>query len=362
VTRDELEALREAIQRALQPLCGSQALHDFIDGKSDLDGRVGRMAAELGWLAVGLPPTHGGLGLSHAGLAIVHEELGRRLAPGPFIATLSAAQWLAQLDESAVVSRLVAALVAGETTAAVPAVPQGGALEFRGGRVRGAIQVLGSADAGLAIAPLGREGWAILETTGPVAFARTDAWDRTRQICTLDCQDATPLAVIPDPDGALGLALRRLLALAIAADSLGGAAAVAAQTVGYAKTRMQFGQPIGGFQALKHRMANHVLRIASARHLIAQAVEAAGRNDPDADLWAALAKAEATDAFAFVAGDCIQLHGGVGHTWAFDIHIFAKRARLNQALLADNRSLLDAAADGLAAAVRAGRNSTELVL
>jgi alkylation response protein AidB-like acyl-CoA dehydrogenase len=91
-----------------------------------------------------------------------------------------------------------------------------------------------------------------------------------------------------------------------------------------------------------------------------QAVESVAAGSPDAEMWAGLAKAGATETFAYVAGDCIQLHGGVGHTWEFDPHIFAKRSRLNEALASDNRDLLDSTCEALAKASKAGRVTTEL--
>src|SRR5262249_19601818 len=150
--------------------------------------------------------------------------------------------------------------------------------------------------------------------------------------------------------------------LAIAADSLGGAARISHQTVEYQKVRVQFDRPVASFQALKHRAVNLLTAITTQEFLLSQAVDAAAEDAPDADMWAALAKAGATEAFAFVSGDCIQLHGGVGHTWEFDPHIFAKRARLNEALAANNRVLRDFAAQELADATRAGRLTTELEL
>jgi alkylation response protein AidB-like acyl-CoA dehydrogenase len=132
--------------------------------------------------------------------------------------------------------------------------------------------------------------------------------------------------------------------------------------VEYLKTRIQFDRPIASFQAIKHRAADMVISIATQRYVLEQAVESAMQDSPDADMWAAIAKAGATKTFAYVAGDCIQLHGGVGHTWEFDPHIYAKRARVNEAVASDNRVLLDFGARELASATRAGRVTTELGL
>jgi alkylation response protein AidB-like acyl-CoA dehydrogenase len=191
-------------------------------------------------------------------------------------------------------------------------------------------------------------------------MSRLNAWDRTREICTLTCEAAAAASTIPDPDGAVGRALARHLAMALASDSIGGAAAIAHQTIDYMKTRLQFDRPIGSFQALKHRAANLVTCIATNECLVAQAVESCTQRDPEANMWVALAKAGATDAYTFIAGDCVQLFGGVGHTWAFDVHLHVKRAHLNEALGASSRAQRDFAAAALAEATRGGRVTTEI--
>jgi alkylation response protein AidB-like acyl-CoA dehydrogenase len=117
---------------------------------------------------------------------------------------------------------------------------------------------------------------------------------------------------------------------------------------------------LASFQALKHRAANLAVEVEVSARLNDQALEAAARRDPDASLWIHLAKATASDTYAWVTQDCLQLHGGVGVTWEFDCHLFLKRARLNQALGGDNPSHLDAAELALAHSVREGRSIMEL--
>ena len=364
--QDEIEALRDSMARVLRDQCSSLDLHAYIDGKADLDEVVWKQASELGWLAAALPERHGGLGLGPYGLEALHTALGRHAAPGPFVATLSAAQWLSEVGSEALQADYLPLIASGDLKVAIPAVVGSGPMLRRtDSAVSGQLDVLGSADAGLVIAPVGSgkeiEAWALLNPLGGRAtLTPRKIWDRTRQICGLDCAGAPTVALLPDPDGTIGRRLRRHVALALAADSLGAASHISTQTIDYLKARMQFGRPIASFQAIKHRAADMIASIEMQRHLFAQGVESAAADSPDADMWAALAKAGATEAFAFVSGDCIQLHGGVGHTWEFDPHIYAKRARLNEALAADNRALRDFAATALAAATRQGRSATEL--
>ena len=132
------------------------------------------------------------------------------------------------------------------------------------------------------------------------------------------------------------------------------------QTIDYLKGRTQFDRVLASFQALKHRAANLAAEVEVSRHLNDQALDATARRDPDAGLWIQLAKATASETYAWVTQDCLQLHGGVGFTWEFDCHLFLKRARLNQALAGDNRTNMDAAESALAQSVRAGRSAVEI--
>ena len=364
--QEEIEALSDSMARVLTDECDSLALHAYMDGKSDLDDQVWKRASELGWMAAALPERFGGMNVGPYGLEALHTALGRRAAPGPFVATLSAAQWLSEIGPEELQAEYLPLIASGQLKVAIPvAVGSGPMLSHTGSTLSGQLDVLGSADAGLIIAPVGSgqtvEAWALLKpATACVTLSPQEIWDPTREICALHCASAPMIALLPDPDGNIGRRLQRHVALALAADSLGAASNISAQTIDYLKSRVQFGRPIASFQAIKHRAVDMIASIAMQRHLLAQGVESAAADSPDADMWAALAKAGATEAFAFVSGDCIQLHGGVGHTWEFDPHIYAKRARLNEALAADNRALRDFAATALAAITRQGHSTTEL--
>ena len=374
--REELQALRGSIEEVLAGECDSRAIHAYFDGKSKLEESLWSRASELGWIAASLPESFGGLGLGPMGLHLLHWELGRRTVPGPYISTLSVGQWLAETGTEEQRSRFLPLIGSGKLTAALPVTLIGPdkpgiestrPLTLRGSSLHGRIDVLGPRNAGLIVLPVGSggatEAWALLQPDGAsTSVQHSDIWDRTREICTVECAGATVAGLLPDPDGSVGRRLLRHAALAIAADSLGGASHISHQTVEYLKTRIQFDRPIASFQAIKHRAADMVISIATQRYVLEQAVESAMQDSPDADMWAAIAKAGATRTFAYVAGDCIQLHGGVGHTWEFDPHIYAKRARVNEAVASDNRVLLDFGARELASATRAGRVTTELGL
>lgn len=354
-----LDALREGVAAVLAEQCDSTALHAFIDGKNTLGQSLWSQAAALGWLGFGIPEQYGGLGLGCRGLAILHRELGRQAAPGPFIATLSAAQAIADSGDRDVQAAWLPRLASGQISAAVPATIGGTSLTRVGSGVSGTLRCLGAPDAALVLAPADG-AWVIVELAQARAAA-APMWDRTRDVFDIHLSGAPVSAVMPNGD-ASGKALMRAMTLALAADCAGGARSVTERTIAYMKTREQFGQPIAGFQALKHRAADLATRLAVMDEMLGHAVTRLAAREPDADLWAALAKAEVTESAVFVTTDCVQLHGGVGFTWDFDPHIFLKRARLNDVLLMANPALRDRAAADLEAITQSGRSALELGL
>jgi len=357
--QETLDALREGIAGVLAEQCGSAAVHAFIDGKVPLDRDLWSRAAALGWLGFGIPEQYGGLGLGDQGLALLHTEIGRQAAPGPYIATLSAAQAIVDTGTDAIRKTWLARIASGDISAAIPANLGMVALTWSGAGVSGSMRCLGARDAAFVLAPAD-DTWVIVELAGADVSA-VAMWDRTREVIDIRLRNAQPTAVL-DNAQATSAALLRIMGLAIAADSRGAARSITERTIEYMKGRQQFGQPIAGFQALKHRAADLATKLAVMDEMVAHAIERTTARAPDADIWATLAKSEVTEAAVFVTTDCVQLHGGVGFTWDFDPHIFLKRARMNEALVMANPDLRDRAAAGLAAITRAGHSALELGL
>jgi alkylation response protein AidB-like acyl-CoA dehydrogenase len=367
VSHADLTVLKDSLESVLSAECGRQAVHSHIDGKGNLDRLLWAQAAQLGWLAVGLPEEYGGLGFGQQGLDILHRQLGRWLAPGPFLSTLSAAQWLLEFGGEEEQRSILPRIISGELSAAIPCnLHAKHDLRLSDGLLNGhSSLMLGSAEAGLVIAQITKENgaaaWAIIDTGVPASqLVSQVTWDRTRQVCVLNCEGAAPTAVIDDTSGAVLLGLNRQIALAVASDSLGGAGAISEQTIEYMKTRIQFDRPIGAFQVMKHRAADLIILLATQENLLEQGVEAAQLRWPDADMWACLAKAGVTSTYRFIADDCVLLHGGIGFTWEYDCHMYLKRARLNEALGMSNPDQYDSAAAALTKATSAGRSTAEL--
>jgi len=347
---EDLLALRDGIARVLASDADRECLHAYLDGKVELDRVLWNRAADLGWLGIGLSEEAGGLGLGPQGLDALHRELGSRGAPGPFIASLAAAQVLNDVADTGARDAWVPRIAQGEAKLAVPA-------RITDEPAGDDTWLLGDADSDAALVPLGGGDWGIVELEGG---REVELWDRTRTVFTAELAGRTPVAVF---DGeATSWVLTRQLCLAIASDSIGAARAITLQTIAYMKEREQFGRPIASFQALKHRVADMMTMIVAGEELVSLAVGSAAAANRDADIWASLAKVRASDIFVHVANESLQMHGGVGFTWEFDVHVYLMRSRLNELLVAHNHELRDRAADGFAEAFRASRQPLELAL
>src|SRR5512132_1737956 len=278
--------------------------------------------AELGWLGLAVPEGDGGEGYGFAELAIVLEELGRAVAPGPVLPTV----WAAALVGPGPRRHLAGGRRVG-------AVALAGAIEGRGGddgplRLAGAAgPVLGGALADLVVVPVavgGGERGAVVDRAD-VPATPLAALDPTRGLARIDV-DGAPATPLP------GLTRARVEAVGVAlaaAECAGGAAWCVDTAAAYARDRRQFGRPIGQFQAVKHRCADMLVQLEQARAVAwdaAAALDGDDPGDPAAALAVSAAGAVAFEAFVAVAKDCIQVLGGIGFTWEHDAHLYLRRA------------------------------------
>ncbi len=350
---ETLNSLGDSIATVLEEEANSLAVHAYIDGRNRLDHTLWARAAELGWLAIGLPERCGGLGLGAPGLAMLFGKLGAHAAPGPFLSTLCATQALSDATPGTEVDQWLNQVIAGECRIAIPA-----QIDPCGPGSGGTILFLGDADSNLFLAPLGEGKWGLVRPSA-ADIVRLDMWDRTRGVVRVRLEQAQRVMVISN-GGMLAQRLSFYLALALAADSLGGSRSLLGKTIDYMKGRRQFDRPIASFQALKHRVADMMTLIVAGAPAIEQVLASIGADAPEAQLWACLNKAKLTEDFVFISQECLQLHGGVGFTWEFDIHIFLKRARLNEMLLAPGWALRDRGAEVLATMVIGKHSPLEL--
>jgi alkylation response protein AidB-like acyl-CoA dehydrogenase len=300
-----------------------------------------RLTGELGLTALAVPEQYGGAGATLAEVAVAIEEIGRVLLPVPYASTALVAALLAEsalLTGSAEPDGAAEFLPGLADGTMIGALAFGDAVTLSGdGRVSGTVwNVLDGplADVFLVRAedfPGGDALVAVRAADATVMPAPT--LDQTRSQATVAFDDAPALRVSPEIDGgALASRARELARAALAAESAAAAAQCLSMTVEYLKTRVQFGRPIGEFQALKHRCADLAVE-AESSHMTAHAAIQAALSDPDELLIAApLAKRYCADVFFHAAAEMIQLHGGIGFTWEHDAHLYLKRAKSTQLL------------------------------
>ncbi|MFB4308205.1 acyl-CoA dehydrogenase family protein [Actinomadura sp. GTD37] len=347
----EIEALREVAARFLADAASSERVRAVVDAGGGPDRRLAREAAELGWFGLEIPEEDGGGGAGFAELVPLLEETGARAASLPLVssAVLCAGALLLAAPPGRRDRRL-AGLGAGAlygTAVLAGAFGDGdeiAAREAGGVLLDGTCEYVLDARAGDLLVVVART--AAREQIVAVV-ARTDAGVSVEPLDMVDgtrCADAVRLAGVRVDEGnvlARGAAAERLVAAlvnraatAIAADSLGIARRVLDMTVDYAGRRVQFGRPIGSFQAVKHQAADMLVDLRTARELVR---DAAGRvaADPAAAATSeavSMAKSHACEVAARSAGTAVQLHGGIGYTWEHDLHLLLKRAKLNEHL------------------------------
>jgi alkylation response protein AidB-like acyl-CoA dehydrogenase len=297
----EQEAIRDAVRGMLATRLPMKRVRALLDDPTGIDAEVWREAGSLGWFALGLPESAGGAGYGAAEQMILFVELGRALAPGPWLGTVLAAHALVGRAEHG-------AIVAGTHRVALVDDPDDAA-----GDTIDAVADAGSADSVLI---LGRRA---LRHAAVRVEASAPGIDPTRRLARLRLDAPTDI-----PGDAP--ALRRIATLLVAAEAVGVAERTLELSVEYAKVRQQFGKPIGSFQAVKHRCADMAVRTEVARSVTTYAAVALADGEPDAARYVHDAKALATDAALANASDNVQNHGGMGYTWEADAHLFLKRA------------------------------------
>jgi len=280
-------------------------------------------AGDLGLAGLGLPEEHGGAGLGMVEFALVAEAAGAHVAAIPLLGVAMVGRAIAAGGSDAQKSKWLRRLAAGEVIAAA-AWAEG--LQHDGGHLTGTLSFVphgGSADILLAFA--GDDAWLVDLKAEGVSISSHVTMDQTRPLATITL---TAAAAEPLADG-IAAVVGALAAgwICLSAEALGGAQATLDRTVAYSRERIQFGRPIGSFQAYKHRLADMVIEIEQARSAVYWAACAVDEGSEEARLALHAAKSFCADTFTMCAGNMIQLHGGIGFTWEHDAHLFFKRAR-----------------------------------
>lgn len=287
------------------------------------------LAGEMGLAGLAVPEDLGGAGASWRQVAVVLEELGRAVAPVPYLGSaVLATRALLHCGER----DLLAELAGGHRSAALavsfsasPGAVGSPAVAVDGGTLHGTVTSVADAlIADVLLVPAGDALYAV--DAAEVARTPVVSLDMTRQLCdvTLDGAAGRPVATGPAAATAVTAALATGAAL-LASEQVGLAQWCLDTTVGYLKSRYQFGRPVGSFQALKHRLADVWTRVTQARAVARYAASSVGTDEEP--IAAALAQAYCAGAAVLAAEECVQLHGGIGFTWEHPAHLYLKRAK-----------------------------------
>jgi alkylation response protein AidB-like acyl-CoA dehydrogenase len=300
-----------------------------------------RHMASLGWFGLAVAEEHGGLGLGYRHLGLLYEELGRYLTPLPVMSTLLAADAIARAGSEAQQRHWLPLLAAGEVRAclalptAARALPRLNADHsvvgelsdlLDGEEVDELLAPLQDADGRLHLGLFNRGMAGVKVIPRPII-------DLTRTLAEVEFHGAVlGDARLMPIDAVIWTALLDHVCLALASDAVGGAGRILADTVMYLGERHQFDRPIGSFQALKHRAASWKIDVEGITALARHCGELMADHEAGSSGMVSAAKARATEIYVQVAGDAVQLHGGIGFTWDHECHLFLKRATLDAVL------------------------------
>lgn len=354
VVTEEHEILRAAARRLLAERCPMSEIRRLAEHAAGFDTRLYRQIASLGWPALLVAEEHDGIGLDHLSMALVLEECGRALLPGPLLPAVLAALALELGGSAAQKRQLLPGIADGSQIATVGLSEPGGSFEPHAvsatataagdGYVLSGIKVhVPFAEAAQhMIAPFLLAGGEIglFAVDLAIAGVRIEAEigiDPTRRAArvALDNVAVGASARLAHGDAAMWRALHVRGYALLAAEAVGAAEAILLRTRDYAIERVQFDRPIGTFQAVKHPLVDVLVAIEQARSLVMAAIAALDSIPDQAEIPARMAKAAATAALSFAADRGVQLHGGYGFTWDCDAHFFVKRALWTAATLGD---------------------------
>jgi alkylation response protein AidB-like acyl-CoA dehydrogenase len=334
---DEQNMLRDQARRFLVEAGGREQLRRWLDGDADASAELWPRLAEMGWLGAAIAEEHGGLGLGVLELCVLAEELGRTLSPLPFFGTVCVgAALLAACPGGARRDDLLQRIASGECRLALAgsAWPGGaGALQGEPASIDGEVAVvadlLQATDLLIAVRDASGEESLVWVDAAHAQRDAIDSFDPLKPHGRLRLQGAAGERLHRGAELQASLREVQLRAAVIAAfEQIGTADAALQLARDYTLQRYAFGRPLAGNQAVKHRLADMLVKIELARSNAYFGAWAADVGDPALPAAAAAARLSATDALNFAAEEGLHLHGGIGYTWEADCHLYVRRARL----------------------------------
>jgi alkylation response protein AidB-like acyl-CoA dehydrogenase len=359
---EEQEELRKTVRSFLEQKSPSAEVRRLMETTEGYDPDVwNQMGSQLGLQGLAIPEEHGGSGYGYIELVVVLEEMGRALLCAPYFSTVAlAANAILHSGDDAAKKELLPGIASGETIATVAFTEDSGRWDADGitmtaarsgegytldghkmfvldGHNANVIVVAARTDsAGSAGAGAGISLFTVAGDASGLTRTPLSTMDQTRKQARLEFSNVP--AKLLGSEGTGWDTLSRMLdlaAVALAAEQVGGAQKVLEMSVEYAKVRVQFGRPIGSFQAIKHKCADMLLEVESAKSAAYYAGWAAAELNDELPVVASLAKAYCSDAYFHAAAENIQIHGGIGFTWEHDAHLYFKRAKSSELLFGD---------------------------
>ena len=351
---EEQEQLRQFVRQFLEEKSPEAEVRRLMETDEGYDPTVwAQMAEQMGLQSLTIPEEYGGQGYGYVELIVVLEEMGRSLLCAPFFSTVAlAVNAILESGDDDAKAALLPGIATGETIATVAfteangrwdaegvtavATPAGDSYAITGekmyvldGHLANLFIVAANTDAGVTLFSVDGEAAGITRTG-------LSTMDQTRKQARV-AFDQTP-ATLLGADGDGWSVLERMLdlaAVALAAEQVGGAQFVLDMAVQYAKDRVQFGRPIGSFQAIKHKCADMLLEVESAKSAAYYAGWCAAEGNDELPSVASLAKSYCSEAYFHAAAENIQIHGGIGFTWEHPAHLYFKRAKSSELLFGD---------------------------
>jgi alkylation response protein AidB-like acyl-CoA dehydrogenase len=351
---EEQDELRRAVRRFLEDKSPETEVRRLMETEDGYDPAVWtQMADQLGLQGLAIPEEFGGSGYSYVELVVVLEEMGRALLCAPYFSSVAlAANLLLSAGDDAAKKDYLPGIAAGTTIATVALAEASGRWDEPGvtlaasggdgswtltgeksyvldGHIADLVLVAARTGAGVSV-------FAVEKGAAGFTSKALSTMDQTRKQAKLSFE-STPARLV-GIDGAGWASVSKMLdlaAVALAAEQVGGAQRVLEMAVEYAKVRVQFGRPIGSFQAIKHKCADMLLEVESSKSAAYYAGWAAAEDNDELPVVASLAKSYCSEAYFHAAAENIQIHGGIGFTWDYPAHLYFKRAKSSELLFGD---------------------------
>ena len=359
---EEQEQLRGFVRQFLEEKSPEAQVRAVMETEAGYDEAVwSQMAEQMGLQGLAIPEEYGGQGFGWVELGIVLEEMGRALLCAPFFSTaVLATSALLHAGDADAASEYLPAIASGELIATVAFTEENGAWDETGvtatatkdgdawkldgakhyvldGHIAGLLIVAARTDAGVSLFAVDGDAAGLTRTQLPTM-------DQTRRQAKIELSAAPGRLIGTDGQGWATLsAMLERAAVGLAAEQVGGAELAMEMAVEYAIDRKQFGRPIGSFQAIKHKCADMLLEVESAKSAAYYAAWCAAQSNDELPAMASLAKSYCSEAFFRAASENIQIHGGIGFTWEHPAHLYFKRAKSSELLFGNptyHRALL----------------------